>query len=296
MSCLTQTQIIACVNGSTSAEAAAHLSDCADCKTKLLKLLADTQYAPDAVAELYENKKKVRASVQHSLRTVVFRKQQWFALAAGILLCVSVGIVFKQTGYFHKEKSNASQNQQSTVHSKTNVLISEYRSSANTLQKRQEQENTIELLHTGFRRIALGRRTHIVIKTDAVLHIAKSCIDTAYIELQKGMALFKVEKKMYREFWVQTPHVRVEVTGTTFSVFVDSASTKVSVLEGSVVLHHDAADDSQKRLANGSEAVVNNDSIVTSMIDSSVTRQSSATVLRQYLEHMAGSEMHDLSK
>jgi transmembrane sensor len=65
--------------------------------------------------------------------------------------------------------------------------------------------------------------------------------DTRGVELMEGQALFDVAKDPARPFIVTSGSTRVRAVGTQFDVNRKSGGTVVTVLEGRVAVHHDAA-------------------------------------------------------
>lgn len=82
--------------------------------------------------------------------------------------------------------------------------------------------------------IQLGSKTGVLLEKNAALAVTMQTDSAVVLCLNRGGALFTVEKNRFCRFTVQTPLCSVAVTGTVFRILVDFDTTKVSVLEGSV--------------------------------------------------------------
>jgi hypothetical protein len=132
--------------------------------------------------------------------------------------------------------------------------------------------------------LRLGGKSGIVAEPQTVLHLSDRTDTTAIITLERGGALFTVEKKRYRRFCVMTPHVRIIVTGTVFSVRVDSVRTKVDVFEGSVQVVPLAAAEIEHIVEQGDELTASGDSIAATEIMNRLTAQKRGRMLLDYLQ------------
>ncbi|MCB9545672.1 MAG: FecR domain-containing protein [Myxococcales bacterium] len=90
-------------------------------------------------------------------------------------------------------------------------------------------------------RVATGVRYQVTQGADAAFQVARESQDQTVVELSSGTATFAVEPlPPGGEFAVETPHGRVEVVGTRFSVTVEARCTRVDVAEGTVRVRREA--------------------------------------------------------
>lgn len=86
--------------------------------------------------------------------------------------------------------------------------------------------------HDGIVRI--GDKTAILLDKNSSLAVTSESDSAVALDLNRGGALFTVEKHRFTTFSVSTPAGHIAVTGTIFRLAVESDMTIVSVLEGSV--------------------------------------------------------------
>jgi hypothetical protein len=127
-------------------------------------------------------------------------------------------------------------------------------------------------------------KTVVVAEPLTEMNVKNRTDSTILLEMNKGIALFSIEKRRFCAFIVQTPHVRIAVTGTVFSVAVDSGFTHVNVYEGSVLLRHEIKADMEKVLDQGNGVVVDNDSMISAMIENSQMAKTRGQLLRDYIQ------------
>ncbi|MBL8026609.1 MAG: FecR domain-containing protein [Fibrobacteres bacterium] len=86
--------------------------------------------------------------------------------------------------------------------------------------------------------IKFDRKTHAVPSQTAAVRIVSQSESEAVAAIDSGSALFSVEPNRYASFVVETPDAEIRVTGTVFDVWVSEGSTKVTVLEGKVIVNY----------------------------------------------------------
>ncbi len=122
--------------------------------------------------------------------------------------------------------------------------------------------NTIEksfITDTGNGLLFIDKKTAGIIERKSKITYAKK--DTSvFLDITSGSALFTVEKGKYKRFIVITPHAQIIVTGTVFRVDATADLTKVTVVEGSVIVKH-ISNNCQTILSLGNTALADRDSI-----------------------------------
>lgn len=128
-----------------------------------------------------------------------------------------------------------------------------------TLQPRQEPlAGTVWRTKATTRRILLGRhRLELAIDTQARLAPANDNITVTRIVVDRGSATFIVAPlDQGRTFRVDTPHARVVVKGTRFSVKVQQRCTRVAVSTGAVLVAVRGNQRPLGRLVSGQSRVI----------------------------------------
>jgi hypothetical protein len=312
MDCLTKQQILDYYRGNKSEAYGAHLADCAACRTELLTIMAEENpecYISPELADktidaivvkdhLHKEKKATSKKYDFSSSASSLIK---FAIAAGIVGAVICGL-FLVKGPFHdyasirfKPVSPSVKTGKYGQDSRENNAVSQ--ETAVAQNETYPKKNTVMVFDSVNVRtgkipvkkdrealIRLGGKTGIAAGPAAVINVKSRTDTTAYIELTKGTALFSIEKNRFREFVVQTPTVRIVVTGTVFSVMADSAYTMVNVVEGTVKLEHKDKSSITVLLRQGDGAFANRDSIINVMIENSQMLKVREKFLRDYIE------------
>ena len=105
----------------------------------------------------------------------------------------------------------------------------------------------------------IGRKTAGFIGTNTKMTYAKK--DTSiFLDITSGSILFTVEKGKYNKFTIITPYAKINVTGTVFRIDALNKFTKVSVIEGSVTVHH-VINNEEVQLFEGNVAVADTESV-----------------------------------
>ena len=105
----------------------------------------------------------------------------------------------------------------------------------------------------------IGRKTAGFIGTNTKMTYAKK--DTSiFLDITSGSILFTVEKGKYNKFTIITPYAKINVTGTVFRIDALNKFTKISVIEGSVTVHH-AINNEEVKLLEGNVAVADTESV-----------------------------------
>jgi hypothetical protein len=299
MNCPSQKQIADYLNGTPSEEVELHLIQCRDCRTVLRRMHADRTESFSISKDLTEKTlQKIRATntpAQESsatpLRIRQFPKRYLFAMAASLLIAITGLAYFAKTvrkphvstvlpiavpsSELSTQKSvdSGSISQTMTVWLDT-IKVKDIKDVPKNIAIKKDKGTVIRL----------SKKTGILTDPLTVLNILSRTDTTVVIELIRGNALFTVEKKWYRQFCVVTPHVRIFVTGTIFSVFVDSIRTKVNVLEGRVQLVPIVKSDVGQTIEQGDEAIANGDSIAATEIMNRLTAKKRGSMLLDYLQ------------
>ncbi len=306
MNCLSQKQITEYLHGNKSEAVDLHLAQCKDCRTALLKLNAEKTERFSVSAELTENTlQKIRSQCsqmkkpnEDAPQVRRFPSRYFFALAAAFVVIIS-GLVFF-TSMIRAQRAPFVVNPvPAAVISSMNVIDSSSGSISQAMKVwldtakmknlKDAKKQRIIRQETGTT-IRLGKKTGILTEPTTVLQISDRTDTSVFVELKRGKALFTVEKNRYRLFYVTTPDVRIRVTGTVFSVFVDSAMTKVNVLEGAVQLTPTVKTDFDRTLEQGDEAIANKDSIAATEIMNRLTAKKRGSLLMDYLQSTVFSE------
>jgi hypothetical protein len=312
MDCLTKQQIIDYYRGNKAEAYETHLANCAACRTELLTVMAEgnpefnispelANKTVDAIAEKgFLEKEKKAASKRYtfsSYASPLFK----FAIAAGIAAAVISGF-FLFKGPFHDYASlkfkpvspslNAGKYGQGAR--ENNAVSSETALVQNNMNSRKNSVMVFDSVNVRIGKIPvhkdkealvrLGGKTGIAAGPAAMINVKYRTDTTAFVELTKGTALFSIEKNRFREFIVQTPTVRIVVTGTVFSVTADSAYTMVNVVEGTVKLEHKGKSFITTLLQQGDGAFANRDSIINVLIENSQMLKVREKLLRDYIE------------
>lgn len=203
---------------------------------------------------------------------------QWWAVAAVLLICVSVGIVlFNQYTQSLTVTSLADNQRQikpgtdkavliladgsriqlddaksgvlsadgKTLIKKTTDGTLVYEPGTNTKQALTPSLNTIAIPRGGKYQVKLPDGTWVWLNSESTLTYPESFSGTTRLVELKGEAYFEVATNKEMPFIVKTNTINVEVLGTHFNVsaYVGNAATKTTLLEGAVRLmdRHDRA-------------------------------------------------------
>jgi hypothetical protein len=136
-----------------------------------------------------------------------------------------------------------------------NERISLIQSVANKDEVESKQFQT----DTGNGLLYIGKKTAGFIGANTKMTYAKK--DTSvFLDIASGSVLFTVEKGRYHKFTIITPFAKISVTGTVFRVDAMEKFTKVSVIEGSVTVHH-ATNSEEVHLLQGNVALADTGSV-----------------------------------
>lgn len=299
MNCLTKQQLIDYLQGMIIPGAEDHLAQCGICRAALVALHANKakniSISQDLIDKTVTSMLAANTSKTTSLQGInnrlFYNRRIIIALAAAIILCFTAITYFigrnetSSTSIAYHPDSSASFALKKEPFDSGPVsrtlqvwLDTEKIKDAKEVKKniwiRPHQENIIRL----------GAKTGIVIEPSTVLHTKTRTDTSVEIELTRGSALFTVEKNRFRRFSVQTPHIRILVTGTIFSVAVDSNKTTVKVIEGSVQLQREEKLEPQLPLKQGHEAVAAGDSIDATTVMNTLTAKKRGRMLRDYIQ------------
>jgi hypothetical protein len=301
MKCLSQQQIADYLQGDKSEAVELHFAECRDCRTALLKSYAE---AAERFAVSPKLTEKTFASIEHESRLkekadeTVFKIRQFperyfFALAAALLLVVSgIAYFIRMTHMPHATIALTNAPLSPSTEPAANKAMNSgsisqtmkvWRDTAKVKDIKDVRKNIIFRQENGTV-IRLGNKTGIFAEPLTALHIVERTDTTILVELMRGNALFTIDKKRYRLFCVTTPHVRIRVTGTVFSVFVDSVRTKVNVLEGAVQVVPILKSNIEQTIEQGDEAVAQGDSVAAMEIMNRLTAKKRGLMLLDYLQ------------
>jgi hypothetical protein len=318
MNCLSPEQIRDFIKGIKTPEDEAHMADCAECRTRMLAMLADADREFEISPELKDRTLdaiETRINGMEDKKTTARRfkfpriaaQMLKMAFAAGVVAAVAItGFYMARGPLFHTAGNNRGLGN-SPVFSGNNrdTIAREMSGSPETASVESgghNRKSTVLVfdsitVHVGKipvkkdrdALIRFGGKTGIAAGPAAVIDIKSRTDSTAYVELSKGTALFSIEKGKYREFIVQTPTARIVVTGTVFNVVAESAYTMVNVMEGSVRMQHQKNPLLVAVLRQGDGAFANSDSIINVLIQNSGMFNVREKILRDYIE---GTIMH----
>jgi hypothetical protein len=130
--------------------------------------------------------------------------------------------------------------------------------------------------------VRLGDKTAILLEKDAAVAVTAQNDTAVAVSVSRGCALFTVEKKRYRRFFVATPACDIAVTGTIFRLSVEYDTTIVSVLEGSVQAHKKAGAEIVAINA-GMSAHIRPDTVMVDYGDTAATLLYRSSLLHDYL-------------
>jgi len=297
MNCLTKQQMNEYLHGNALPGAEEHLAICRSCRTALLTIRSQ-EFKDITVSKPLVDKTIVSmlaAGTPETVpelerKTVFFTiRRQIYALAAMIVMIMIA--VFYFSGHYRKAPA-AFNSGTSSVALKKNVSVDSSSISqtlhvwldTQKIMDVKEVKNGILIRPQQKNIVRIGAKTGALIEPSTVLHIKKHTNNEVEIELASGRALFTVEKNRYRSFSVQTPHVRIVVTGTVFSVKVDDYQTTIQVIEGSVQLLHEEKPDHEKSLEQGNEAVASGDSIDITEVMNNLIAKKRGKLLRDYIQ------------
>lgn len=312
MDCLTKSQILDYFRGNKSELFEKHLADCASCREQLLTIVAEQNRDSNVPTELADktiksiiSKRMMKKEKPMPVKRFVFPLSVpslvKFAAAACLAAAILVGYYFIQGSFQHyaalkkhavspsiqSGKNGRNFGGKNEVFPETVVVENNGMPRKNTVLVFDSITINVGKIPVARDREALvrfGKETGIAAGPAAVINVKARSDTTALIELTKGSALFSIEKNKYKEFVVQTPTVRIVVTGTVFSVMADSAYTMVNVMEGSVRLQHQNKSTITTTLLQGSGAFANSDSIIRVMIENSQLLKAREKLLREYIE------------
>jgi hypothetical protein len=297
------------IRGNKADEYEAHLAECANCRTVLLMLLSEEKQAcavsDDLANRTFDAIESTKVSAETMSGDVRFTKTnsrhaafRFYALAAGIAVFLTAGIVFVRVIRFHKditpvvavvppeavnpnyEDSTFGMDAPKLIHDDTVKKLEKQAGFEND----REHLKPIRIPQNKERIMRFSGKTIVVAEPLTEMNVKDRTDSTILLEMNKGIALFSIEKKRFRAFIVQTPHVRIAVTGTVFSVAVDSGITHVNVYEGSVLLRHEMKADMEKVLDQGNGVVADNDSMISAMIENSHMVKTRGQLLRDYIQ------------
>jgi hypothetical protein len=298
MQCLSQKQLAEYLAGNKAESEELHLAECRECRTAIVKLRADLaattavsgQLMEQTIQKIKEERGTADGGKIVSMPKRIMPRSFVFALAAGIVLALSAVL------YFHagnrvpaisivKEQARTaapadarafdSGSVASTMKMWLDTLkVKDFKSAEKNIAVKQETGTVIRL----------GRKTGIFAEPMAVIHISDRTDSSISVNLNRGNALFSIEKKKYKVFCVSTPHVRIIVTGTVFSVMVDSIETKVNVMEGAVRLMPRVPSAAEQTVEQGDEAIASADSIAATEIMNRLIAKKRGSMLLDYLQ------------
>ncbi|MBD3343927.1 MAG: hypothetical protein GF401_02555 [Chitinivibrionales bacterium] len=303
MDCLTDNQINAFLEGNRSDRWEIHLSSCDWCRERLCAQMAENNTDIPNLGGLIDN--TVSAAIAHNEKSgkqeshfLFFRRFRGYAFAAGLLLAAGITFYLSLEFREHKEKT--------PVSSKSDFEISpaprEPKNMPGTAQTPEKERTVyqfdeveifpskkvvrgeIKAPHNKKSVVQLSRKTGTLVEERSKLEVDDNSDTVSIIRISQGTALFNVEPNKYDNFVVITPFAQVKVTGTIFSVTVEKEFAKVNVLEGSVDIIHETKKELSQSLLQGSSALINADSIVISMIESSLTLKARENLLKEYLD------------
>jgi FecR protein len=300
MNCLTQQQIVEFLEGAKSEQAAEHLADCSKCRTLLLRTMADkdpefrmqpglSDATTRAMLSMSAPERRFVIPGKHGIE-MMFPQRVWaFAAAAMLILAAGAALFFAHNPRGEdKGIVTSSSNVAHTAHAvRDTIAVKRAVVSKNAVMMFDSVKVTLGKIPVRKDKeslIRFGGKTGIAAGAAADITVRSRTDTTAYIELTKGNALFSVEKNRYRQFVVQTPTLKIVVTGTTFSVTADSAYTLVNVVEGSVRVQHRFKTAIATILTTGDGAFANRDSITNVIVENSGMLKVRQRLLRDYIE------------
>jgi hypothetical protein len=184
-------------------------------------------------------------------KTPLLRLIRWSSVykvaALFVFCCLSIGIFM-----YLQNKNSISQKRI------VQTEINEHRKN-DTIGIKKESMAEIET-DSSKKMLVIGKKTSGIIDKQTKVQYAK--VDTSVIlNVTSGSILFNVEKGKYKRFEVLTPNARINVTGTVFRVEIRNNSTRVTVIEGSVVVEN-TVDKSLINLQDGNIAIANKDTLI----------------------------------
>lgn len=309
MECIDIKELLEYLQGKKTEDLEMHLSDCNECRTRLLKLLAE-QNADFQISPLLEKNTIYKIIIGQRLRSesncadthvrlpFFSSKLIKVALAAGIALLLISGISFLKRPMHGSIANSANHGIQvpekiGKAFEKEIVTYNEKMEKTLGIGRKNNPivfdsilitKETITVAKDKEALLRFDKGSGIIAESSAKLTVQSRTDTSASVELTSGVAFFSIEKHRYRHFIVKTPNASIIVTGTVFTVMVDKEYTMVNVLEGSVQLRHQQKSTLSRLLDQGSQALVDRDSIVCALIENSTLYTTREKLLREYIE------------
>ncbi|MFC1476385.1 FecR domain-containing protein [Fibrobacterota bacterium] len=139
--------------------------------------------------------------------------------------------------------------------------------------------------------VYLSKNSGFLAERNANITIISNNDSVVTLSMNKGRAVFEVEKNRYKRFVVITPHVEVRVVGTIFRVAVTKRKSDVTVIEGKVTVTTMKGTQEELTLTRGKTAYVSEEMLVRDIIERSKMLQLRENLLRSYLQYMQKSHL-----
>jgi len=247
MACMTDAEINGYLNGDRREEWEAHFASCSDCRARMIAGLASQQALVMDESRIHSITERILSQAGRQARIFRFPIPYRYALAAGIVVAVAAGFL---GGLLVSKRAPAD----------VGILSQPVAASASPTAPAIPAFSPLRL-HAP-RYAAIDARTGYCADSQALMAVREKSTARVRVQLNRGTALFDVQKGRFTRFDVETPNAVVLVTGTVFAVSVDSAYTRVKVLEGSVRIENRRIAARTLCLAAGAEAAVGRDTLM----------------------------------
>jgi TolA-binding protein len=244
---MTDADIKGYLGGNRCEEWEAHFAGCDDCRARMLDILAGEQPRKGDALHLASVTDRVLLQTGKQARIFRFPIPYRYALAAGIVVAAAAGFL---GGLLVSKRERAVADTPPPCVAASTPLVA------------QAGPAFPPMRLYGPRYATIGARTGYCADNQALIAVREKSAAKVRIQLNRGMTLFEVQKGRFARFEVETPFADIRVTGTVFAVSVDSAYTRVSVLEGSVRIENRRIAARAVDIAAGAEAVMGRDTLM----------------------------------
>lgn len=218
---------------------------------------------------------------------VPFVKYNIYKIAALIIICL-LGL-YTSSFFLHFPSYYKTNN---FVSHKQITLKNNEESSSDTVITLNPSVNNIAYLqspslHKKNAVVYIEKETIIKADSNSQMSIVPQTDSIVIVELDDGQVTFSIEKNRFTKFIVRTPLLDITVTGTVFTVSVDSLLSSVNVNEGSVRIRH--------RISGDEETILSGESIIADslLLEKSLLEHVDSIVTnRKFIKDFAAQPFH----